>query len=155
MSRKETYSRQELAVKLTCLCEDLDDLYNVNREGCCFLTYCIARELEKRNISFALVLFDDDYLPSNSCIYNNIKKHNKYGIPLGEYTSNHYTLKIDNVVINPFIRDNNRVIYNITSKDIKYIYYHGRWNSRYNRKYNRAISRLINKFFKDYDKEEC
>ena len=107
------------------------------------------------NISFALVLFDDDYLPSNSCIYNNIKKHNKYGIPLGEYTSNHYTLKIDNVVINPFIRDNNRVIYNITSKDIKYIYYHGRWNSRYNRKYNIVVSRLINKFFKDYDKEEC
>ena len=121
MSRKETYSRQELAVKLTCLCEDLDGLYNVNRGGCCFLTYCIARELEKRNISFALVLFDDDYLPSNSCIYNNIKKHNKYRTPLGEYTSDHYTLKIDNVVINPVIKDNNRVIYNKNSKDKKYI----------------------------------
>lgn len=155
MSQEGTGYQQELTTKLSVLCRKLDDKYDVNNGGCCFLAYCIARELEKRDISFDLVLYDDE-LPSEFTLYNNIKEHNKDRIPLGHFTVAHYTLRIGNVIINSSEwPDEYQVVKNISCSDIKYIYYHGSWNRLYNRKYNRVISRLVHKFFKDYDKEKC
>ena len=46
--------------KLNKLCKKLDLEYKINKGGCCFIAYLISKQLEKLNIPYELVVYDDE-----------------------------------------------------------------------------------------------
>ena len=118
-------NRKELFKQLNILCEELNDKYNINRGGCCYVAYCLAEQLEIHNISFIAV---------------------KYGY------GSHFSIKVSDRYLN---RDDymKREIteYYSSSKELLDYYRHHRWNKTYRPKYNGCIKRIIKTIFGKYD----
>lgn len=156
MSRKHTWTRQELRSlykELNDLCYKLDNKYDINCGGCCYVAYCIADELQKRHIRFGLVLYGSDMEDySTSEIRNNILgRFNCF--PTGDETTNHYAIKLSHIgVINGDDWEDYRVVNNLLSEDIRFIYDNGDWNRMYHTSNNNKVHKLITKFFNQYEK---
>lgn len=118
-------NRKKLFTKLNQLCLELDNKYNINSGGCCYVAACIAEQLESFNIPFKIVHYD-----ICGCHFA-IKVSDRY-INRGDY--------------------NKKEIYEILdcgSEEIFNIYYNGGWNSIYERKYNSIVHRKIKKLFNE------
>lgn len=66
---------QELTHSLNQLCKVLESSFFVNEGGCCYIAYVIAKNLEKLNIPYKVVLCDEDIVETEKDFYyGNIKK---------------------------------------------------------------------------------
>lgn len=126
--------------KLNKLCKKLDLEYKINKGGCCFIAYVISKQLEKLNIPYELVVYDDEDrcdLDIDSLTFDE--------------TANHYCIKISKqgIVNQGNCNDEDYNVYNVklNSNDLEYIYNNGSWNRMYDSKNNQTIENIINNFF--------
>ena len=139
----------DFVTKFNALCNDLDNRYDINHGGCCFVAGCIARILEEANIEFSLVVFDN-------C--TNLKKY--VDIDDLPNSMNHYAIVIDdkNDIIGDGINcdeddfDDYYQTFKVTSKKIFKHYYEHRWNNVYNCFYNFRIRIAFRLFYHEYSK---
>lgn len=140
--------------KLNDLLSYLDDKFNINAGGCCFVAYCIAKNLEKIGVNYKLVLYTYERKINLHRTRNNIKFRKNNTFPIGKRNCNHYAIKVDNELINPVESDRYVItLSKINCMDIKYIYNMGYWNDVYDSINNYFIENTINKFFKNEEKK--
>lgn len=144
--------------ELIILCKFLHTTFRINYGGCCFIAEVIAKNLEKLNIPYKLIIFDgvkkDNIKVKRSILNRNNKNLELDNSVVKEYTCNHYTLQIGNKIINTRMEDNDLykcILTEIHSKDIHWIYKQGHWNNRYDTTNNPYIRKIINNFFKKYE----
>ena len=132
--------------KLNKLCKKLDLEYKINKGGCCFIAYLISKQLEKLNIPYELVVYDDEDrcdLDADSLTFDE--------------TANHYCIKIlkQGIVNQGNCNDEDYNVYNVklNSDDLEYIYNNGSWNCMYDSKNNQTIENIINNFFMQFKNE--
>ena len=137
--------------KLKKLITFIDNTYNINEGGCCYLTYIIAKQLEKHNIPYLVGITSyGDFDISE--IKSNINKRSRNGVfSFDDYGCNHISIKIGHLDVN-VIEDIHNVEYiNLTSKDLHWLYNKGLknsdWNTTYNTDNNQIISKFINVLF--------
>lgn len=115
-------NRQELFKNLNNLCCEMNDSYNINCGGCCFVAAVIAEQLEIYNIPFEVI----------RC-----------------WSSTHYWIKVSDRYINRD-RFKKEEILNWNSECLYNEYYGEDWNDRYNRKWNMIVKTRISSLFKKY-----
>ena len=138
--------------KLKNLVTFIDNTYNINEGGCCYLSYIIAKQLEKYNIPYLVGITSyGDYDISE--IKSNINKRSRNGVfDFDDYGCNHISIKIGYLDVNVIEDDTSDVEYiNLTSKDLHWLYNKGLknsdWNTTYNTDNNQIISKFINVLF--------
>lgn len=139
MKELETTSLQTIYKGLNAICKCLDTLYNINYGGCCYIAYCIAELLEKDNIPFEIIVFeeyDEDFneLPE-ACehIAINIINEDWLIINKADYDLEEYT-----------------TYKNVTSSDLLNYYKRNRWNSLYNVFKNKFIKYIIKLLYENF-----
>ena len=138
--------------KLKKLVTFIDNAYDINNGGCCYLSYIIAKQLEKYNIPYLVGITNyGDFDISE--IKSNINKRSRNGVfSFDDYGCNHISIKIDHLDVNAIEDDTSDVEYiNLTSKDLHWLYNKGLknsdWNTTYNTDNNQIISKFINVLF--------
>ena len=118
-------NRKKLFTKLNQLCLELDNKYNINCGGCCYVAACIAEQLEKFNIPFEIVHYD--------------------------ICGCHYAIKVSDRYINRSDYKKKEIyeILDYNSKEMFSIYYTENWNNTYEKKYNSIVHRKIKKLFNE------
>ena len=152
-------SYYSLLKNLNSLCRFLDETYNVNMGGCCYLASLIAKHLDKLNIKYDLIIYD-----SYSRNRENIKcevisrRRNKdlNNSVTGHYSCNHYCIRLRGAGVincdNDCIEKHRYSIPNVSYKNIRWIYKNSRWNKCYKVQYNKTIKNIVKEFFKNYEK---
>ena len=143
--------------KTAAYCEDK---YSINHGGCCYFTYLIACELDKRKIKYKLAI-QDCLFTKKFCRENRLKarKAIKSRRKSVDSTSlihcNHFTLMIGDEIVNyePYWSEA-ILISCIHAKDILWIYEKGLWNSEYKTKNNPIIQELVKNSFSRYEKRK-
>ena len=146
---------ENLVEDLNVLCDRLDQDYNINFGGCCFVAYLIIKHFEKIGLHPTLIIESDcenidqdDFL---DCVHT--RSGNCQG--LKDQTCYHYFIYIPE--INKYI--NSGEIYEdylyefqgLSAKDVHWIYKTGDWNSDYDRKNSPMVGRKIAQVFKKYE----
>ena len=153
---------------LDCLCKFLDEVYDINSGGCCLISYLIAKHLDNLGIKYELVIYDGErrYIKeiSEEISEMTIKSDRNCSVVRGS-TCYHYTLRILNSgYINPNHNSDGFFEYRIKkihSRNIKWIYDNGSWNSYFDVKNSEVIESIIKSFFiffyyeKRKSKENC
>ena len=121
-------TKKELFTALNKLCNEMDFQYDTACGGCCFVTACLAENLERNNIPFKIVKID------SPCHYF-IKVSDRYINRCGFYIRNTY----------------NEILYWYNSKDLFNEYYNEDWNSTYSRRWNLIVSTRIRALFRKYE----
>jgi hypothetical protein len=118
-------NRKKLFTKLNKLCLELDNKYNINNGGCCYVAACIAEQFEKFNIPFKIVHYD--------------------------FTGCHYAIKVSDRYINRSDYKKKEIfeILECDSEHMFYIYDNSCWNKMYKTKYNKVVYRKIEKLFNE------
>jgi len=118
-------NRKKLFTKLNQLCLELDNKYNINCGGCCYVAACIAEQLERFNIPFEIVHYD--------------------------ICGCHYAIKVSDRYINRSDYKKKEIyeILDYDSGEMFDIYYNGNWNNTYERKYNSIVHRKIKNLFNE------
>ena len=118
-------NRKKLFTKLNQLCLELDNKYNINCGGCCYIAACIAEQLERFDIPFEIVHYD--------------------------ICGCHYAIKVSDRYINRSDYKKKEIyeILDYSSEEMFDIYYNGDWNSTYKRKYNSIVHRKIKNLFNE------
>lgn len=137
--------------KLKKLITFIDNAYDINNGGCCYLSYIVAKQLEKHNIPYLVGITSyGDFDISE--IKSNINKRSRKGVfNFDDYGCYHVSIKIGRLDVN-VIEDTSNVEYiNLTSKDLYWLYNKGLknsdWNPTYNIDNNQIISKFINVLF--------
>ena len=151
----QTISRRKLIEELNILCNELDEKYGINSGGCCYLTYVIAKHLDRLNIPYELVIASSEW-KDQSAINIEVKNKKIHYVfthsVTGENTCNHYFIHLKYVgSINYDHRKYSYKISDINYKNIKWIYKNGLWNDFYETRYNSVIGKIIKNFFKQYE----
>ena len=118
-------NRKKLFTKLNQLCLELDNKYNINCGGCCYVAACIAEQLESFNIPFEIIHYD-----MCGC---------------------HYAIKVSDRYINRSGYRKNEIyeILYCDSEKMFSIYYNRSWNNTYKKKYNSVVHRKIKELFNE------
>ena len=118
-------NKRELFKKLNSLCIEMNNSYNINSGGCCFVAAVISEQLEKYNISFKIA-----------------------------YTSHptHYAIKVSDRYINRdgFKFDKLFGIYSWNSEFLYETYQKEDWNDYYSKRWNLIVKTKIESLFKKY-----
>lgn len=137
-----------LIKKIDKLCQELDNDYDINQGGCCFITYCIAKVLENYDIPYKIIIFDvydeiEDYFDLEECeepVY-----HYTIFIPFYDFIINLGECDRCNFYYNTFESDSQKIL--------NYYNYHnnqGNWNTTYDTLNNKYIlgkfKQLLNGF---------
>ena len=136
--------------KLKKLVTFIDDAYDINNGGCCYLSYLLAKQLEKHNIPFLVgISWETDC--SIDEIKNNISNRSKDGVfSDDDYGCYHISIQIERVDINSLYCSDTEYI-SLASKDLHWLYNKGLknsdWNTTYNTDNNQIISKFINVLF--------
>ena len=154
LSSLQKYQRKKLRTDLSKLMNFLNRSYQINYGGCCWVTYCLAKNFERLNMEFRLVVYDD-YPESPEETYLNIVERNENTFPCGFNTAAHYTLKVRGLGLINGGEGEFVTVEGISSEDIKWIYDTGDWNSDYNSRLNEEIKNLIDTVFRIYEEESC
>ena len=150
---KHSWKTKKLKIELNRLFTFLDKNYNINWGGCCWLTYCLAYNLERLDIPYSLVIYDGE--GDSEEAYNNIVER-WTSFPTGDETASHYTLKVRGLgILNKSKGDPFILVHDVDSEDIRWIYDEGSWNECYNSRLNDEIKNLVDTVFKIYEKEIC
>lgn len=144
-----------LVKNLNNLCKTLDEDYNINCGGCCFISYLIAKHLDLLDIKYSLCVLNE-YKLNKAEISNEVqnKCRSSNDSVIGIDTCIHYYLKvpgIGNINKGGFKGYIIHSIPNITYKNIKWVYKQGCWNNRYDVSNNSEIKNIINHFFRPYE----
>lgn len=145
-----------LKYSLDKLCLFLDDVYNVNSGGCCYIAYLIARHLDKLGISYALSVYN--FSPKNEFditreVTTMSRSNNKNSV-IGMHTCEHYCISITgggHVNRGDVEGLKQYTVKGITCRNIKWIYKNGYWNDCYDTHNNKTIKGIIDSFFKTYE----
>lgn len=117
-------NKKELFKSLNSLCCEMNESYNINCGGCCFVAAVIAEQLEIANIPFLIAV---------------------------TYHPTHYAIKVNDGYIN---RDDYRFYTKDLKKwNSEYLYDkydEGDWNDYYNRKWNLIVRTRIKSIFRKY-----
>ena len=144
----------QLIYRLNSLFKSLHEIYEINSGGCCYVAYLVAKELDKRNLPYALRIYNDRVLPKHECFRNIEFDHDDF--PIHSKTANHYVIKYCNDIINPDddLEDAPCVdLDNIDADFIEDIYLKGDWNPTYNINNSIFVERFIKIIFDQYDAE--
>ena len=143
---------------LNSLCKFLDETYSVNLGGCCFLASLIARHLDKLNIKYDLVIYDN-YAKDRVCIEHEViscrKNKGLNNSVTGYYSCNHYCLQIRGagIINGDDCKSEHRYsIPDVSYKNIRWIYKNSSWNDCYEVQHNKTIKNIVKEFFKEYEK---
>ena len=120
-------NRKQLFTNLNKLCNEMDIFYNTGCGGCCFVTACLAENLERNNIPFRIIILDQP------C---------------------HYFIRVSDRYINRCdfnIRGRHYRTYDFDSQTLYKIYNEKSWNCHYNRKWNLIVSTRIKSIFRKYE----
>lgn len=120
-------SKNELFTRLNKLCNEMDINYNTGCGGCCFVTACLAENLERNNIPYKVIRL---YYPTHYFIQVSDRYINRCG----------FIIKKDLFDVKSY---NSEYLYNI--------YYSESWNDVYNRKWNLIVSTRIKALFNKYE----
>ena len=142
---------------LNQLCQLLNDDYDINRGGCCYITYLIAKNLDRLHIPYKLVIFDrypKDIKAIKKELYKQRFHRTYYKSVTGIHSCSHYCLQIGENLINAsdYFEFYKYVISDINAKHILWIYKHGVWNNNYDVRNNLTVKRIINNYFKNEEK---
>lgn len=149
---KLSWKNKKLKTELSRLFTFLDKNYNINWGGCCWLTYCLACNLERLNIPYSLVIYDDGNINAEEAYNNIVERFNAF--PTGDETACHYTLKVKGLgIVNKSKGDPFIIVDDIDANDILWIYEEGDWNNYYNSRLNYEIKNLIDTTFRIYEEE--
>lgn len=152
------YSKEylkEITKSINRLCKFLNEHYNINCGGCCFLAAAIAKELDNLNIKYTLKIYDP--LSKNRKdikleVSNKKRNLNNSSSVTGVNNCSHYGLFILNGggFINPCTRPlyKTYTIPNINYTHINWIYKAGNWNDYYKPSNNKHIRIIVKEFFK-------
>ena len=121
-------TRNELFTALNKLCNEMDFEYNTGCGGCCFVTACLAENLERNNIPFEVIRL------VSPCHYF-IKVSDRYINRCDFYIHNSYKEILDYY----------------DSEDLFNKYYSEDWNPTYNRRWNLIVSTRIKALFRKYE----
>lgn len=146
---------ENLVEDLNVLCDRLDQDYNINFGGCCFVAYLIMKHFEKIGLHPTLIIESDcenidqdDFL---DCVHT--RSGNCQG--LKDQTCYHYFIYIPE--INKYINsgeifeDYLYEFQGLSAKDVHWIYKTGDWNNNYNKKSNPMVGREIVQVFRKYE----
>lgn len=147
-----------LIITLNELCKYLNNTYNINSGGCCYVSYLIAKHLELLDIPFEFVISNIDSKDKEAVYYEiNNKEHNdnQEESVTGMHSCTHYFIKINDYYINgdKYADEDNYYIYtfdDIPSDVIYWIYINSDWNNEYSKNLNNIIRGYIKNFFKEY-----
>ena len=152
-------SYYSLLKNLNSLCRFLDETYNVNMGGCCYLASLIAKHLDKLNIKYDLIIYDSYSRNRENIKCEVISRRRNKGLNnsvTGRYSCNHYCIRLRGAgVINgngDYTEEHRYSIPNISYKNIRWIYKNSRWNKCYEVQYNKTIKNIVKEFFKNYEK---
>lgn len=152
-------SYYSLLKNLNSLCRFLDETYNINEGGCCYLASLIAKHLDKLNIKYDLIIYDSYSRNRENIKCEVINRRRNKGLNnsvTGYYSCNHYCIRLRGAgVINgngDYTEEHRYSIPNISYKNIRWIYKNSRWNKCYQVQYNKTIKNIVKEFFKDYEK---
>lgn len=139
----------ELVYTLKEVSKFINNAYEINQGGCCYLAYCIAKNLERLHIKYKVIIYEKlGFIDSR--IEQFIKDRN-YNI-----IHNHYAIIIGSDVINGWDHSDYTVC-NLSSVDLKWMWLkgvdNGGWNDIFNIGKCKVIREIINSIFKDYAKE--
>ena len=120
-------NKKELFKQVNKLCYNLDNKYNINCGGCCYVAACIAEQLELKGIPFKVIHYD------------------LYGC--------HFAIKVSDRYLNRSDYKKKEIIEisNWTSKDLFRHYHKEDWNSIYEPKNNRTVKNSIKSIFSKYE----
>lgn len=130
---------KELSVKLDKLCKFLDEVYDINCGGCCFVAACLAECLQKDNISYQVVVLE---CPEGIVKFSKIKR-----------SCCHYFLSINNNDINGYddIGDDEYQVFNgVSYRSLFNHYKKCGWNNMYDRDKNKFIKTIIKRYYEDF-----
>lgn len=117
-------NKKELFKSLNSLCCEMNESYNINCGGCCFVAAVIAEQLEIANIPFLVAV---------------------------TYHPTHYAIKVSDRYIN---RDDYRFctedLRSWDSDSLYDIYDEGYWNDYYSRRWNLIVRTRIKSIFRKY-----
>lgn len=128
-----------LSNKLNSLCKFLDELYDINSGGCCFISFCIANLLEQDNILYDIGIIDD--YPENT---------------LEEFDHSAYHVFL---IVNDDYNINNESCDEYTTypgSSLSLIQYYNKvsgWNSIYDHSKNVYMKKLITNFYYDFTED--
>lgn len=152
---------EDLKHYLSELFNYLNSKYYINSGGCCYIASVLARELERLNIKYWLVIYNDKDINSRTRklpIRRAIKNRDPYQtIGIGKNVCVYYAittselgvLNSNNCDKNPYLKSVSLAA--INSSDIEWIYKTGDWNRCYNTKFNKIIRDCIHLAFKGYE----
>lgn len=146
---------ENLVKDLNVLCDRLDQDYNINFGGCCFVAYLMMKHFEKIGLHPTLIIEsdceevdEDDFL---DCVYT--RSGSCQGIK--SQTCYHYFVYIPEVkeYVNSgkFYEESLYKFQGLSAKDVHWIYKTGSWNSHYDRKDSPMVGRKIAQVFKKYE----
>lgn len=151
-------NKDRLVSMLNSICEFLDNYFDINAGGCCYVSYIIAKNLERLDLPYNLIIYSSDFTEEEIEFYSkeitdsiSNRKNEGYGIKYD--VCNHYCIEFNNVIINKRCCDKNNIyvkIKNIPSKDIKWIYDTGDWNTMYEKLMNSFVNSFIKLVFDIY-----
>lgn len=134
-------TKSVVAERLNKLCKFLDETYDINAGGCCFITYCLARLLKKDKFKFKVVIYDD-YRVGGKTFADVDDSHYHYGIILGDYPINDGNCADDS----SFVKS---TFSKVKISDILDHYKNNSWNHAYNSEKNSFISKTLKVFYDD------
>ena len=150
---KRSWKTKKLKNELNRLFTFLDKNYNINWGGCCWLTYCLAYNLDRLGFQYSLVIYtgDGDVEQASNNIFERYPQ-----FPTGDETASHYTLKVNGLgILNKSKGDPFIIVPGVNAEDIRWIYDEGWWNEYYNSRLNNEIKNLVDIVFNIYEKEIC
>ena len=130
---------KELSVKLDKLCKFLDEMYDINCGGCCFVAACLAECLQKDNISYQVIVYE---CPEDISKFSKIKR-----------SCCHYFLSINNNDINGYddIGDDEYQVFDgVSYRSLFNHYKKCGWNNVYDRDKNKFIKTIIKRYYEDF-----
>lgn len=140
------------------LFEFLDNRYDINSGGCCYVALCLAEELEKLRVPYKLVLYDDSlkWWSARFLIRMSIKHRTRKSIiGTNNRTCYHYAILVDDLgILNGYEEEKPFEISDLNSDDLRWIYETGDWNSCYDTRLNEIIKNYIQLVFKSYEIRE-
>lgn len=138
---------------LNTLCRRLNFKYSINSGGCCFVAYCIAKELEARKIPFKVVIFahlESEFGTTSKLELRKLIKSRD--CEFAENSFSHYCIQVESGRLNADDFDNYAQITLgcIKASDLEFLYNYGDWNSCYDIDHNKLVKSKIHKLFNDY-----
>lgn len=130
---------RELSTQLDKLCRFLDELYDINCGGCCYVAACLAECLQKDNVSYQVVVLE---CPEEVIKFSKIKK-----------SCYHYFISVNNIDINGYDdldEDEYRIFYNVSSRSLFNHYKKCMWNDCYDSDKNKFIKKMIKQYYEDF-----